>query len=53
MAYFFTSAAAMLDRLPVYRLGQSQQIFRWVQERGLAILAAVSIGSFFIACLGA
>lgn len=52
MAYFFTSAAAMLDRLPVYRLGQSQQIFRWVQERGLAILAAVSIGSFFIACLG-
>jgi ABC-type transport system involved in multi-copper enzyme maturation permease subunit len=52
MAYFFTSAAAMLDRLPVYRLGQPQQVFRWVQERGLAILAVIAIGSFFLACVG-
>jgi ABC-type transport system involved in multi-copper enzyme maturation permease subunit len=51
-AYLFTSTAAMLDRLPVYRLGQPQAMFRWVQERGLAILAGVAILSFFLACLG-
>jgi ABC-type transport system involved in multi-copper enzyme maturation permease subunit len=51
-AYFFTSAAAMLDRLPVYRFGQTNAVFRWVQEKGLAILAAVSIISFVLACMG-
>jgi hypothetical protein len=52
-AYLFTSAAAMLDRLPVYQMGKAQVIFRWVQERGLAILAGIAVLSFALACAGA
>jgi len=51
-AFFFTAAAAVLDRLPAYRLGATHRMFKWVRETGLAILAGVGVVSFVLACTG-
>jgi ABC-type transport system involved in multi-copper enzyme maturation permease subunit len=50
-AFCFTAAAAVLDRLPAYRLEQTHRAFRWVRETGLALLAALWIVSFLFVCL--
>jgi ABC-type transport system involved in multi-copper enzyme maturation permease subunit len=52
-AFFFTAAAAVLDRLPAYRLGATHRMFKWVRETGLALLAGVGVVSFVLACMGA